>query len=324
MKILITGITGLIGNHLMHVLLKNEIKNIKGTYHSSRDLEEYITKNIEIVKADISNENDINNLCEGCQIVVHTAARVIDFGTKQQFYEAHLEATHYLLKDALLHNVEHFIYVSSVGVASGINRNKIIPNETTPLVKTGIHYDDAKIDTEKLVIDFCTKNDIKYTIVRPSAVIGKNSVWIVEPLKRMDTEIGLKLIDNGKQPACLIDAENLATGIYSCIINKNAWNQIYFFMDDWNISWKQYFSDLAKMKNKKIGSSIPFSLAYTVATLAEKVFPIFGKNPPIAKKSVQATGSNRVVSTQKARTELGWSSIITYQESMCRIQDSLK
>jgi nucleoside-diphosphate-sugar epimerase len=307
----------------MGVLLRNGYNDIRGNYFSNRNLDEYTSKNIEMIQADIINENALQNISKDCEVVVHTAARVIDFGTKKQFYEAHYDATHYLLKDAKRNHVKHFIYVSSVGVASGIDRNKIIPDETTPLIKTGVHYDDAKIDTETLVKDFCTQNNIFYTIIRPSAVIGKGSVWVLEPLKRIDTALGLKLIDNGKQPACLLDAENLATGIFLCITKEVAHNQIYFFMDDWNISWKQYFTDLAVMKGKKTGGSIPFWLAYSIASLAEFIFPLFGKNPPIAKKSAQATGRNRLVSTQKAQTELGWKSSITYEESMRRIKESL-
>jgi len=324
MKILITGITGLIGNHLMQVLLKNGYNDIRGNYFSNRNLDEYIAKNIEMIQADVADEKAIHNITKDCDVVVHTAARVIDFGTKKQFYEAHYDATYFLLNDARKNNVKHFIYVSSIGVASGIDRNKIIPDETTVLVKTGVHYDDAKIDTESLVKDFCTKNNIIYTIIRPSAVIGKGSVWVLEPLKRIDTTVGLKLIDNGKQPACLLDAENLANGIFLCITKEAARNQTYFFMDDWNISWKEYFTDLAAMKGKTIGSSIPFWLAYSLASVAEIVFPLFGKNPPLAKKSAKATGTNRTVSTQKAITELGWKSEVSYKESMKRIKESLK
>jgi nucleoside-diphosphate-sugar epimerase len=324
MKILITGITGLIGNHLMQVLLKHGYQDIRGNYFSNRNTDEYTAKNIEMIQADIANEKAIQHISKDCDVVVHTAARVIDFGTKKQFYEAHYDATHFLLEDAKEHKVKHFIYVSSIGVASGIDRNKLIPNETTPLVKTGVHYDDAKIDTETLVKEFCTQNNIIYTIIRPAAVIGKNSVWVIEPLKRMDTNLGLKLIDNGKQPACLLDAENLANGIFLCITKDIAHNQIYFFMDDWNITWKEYFTDLAAMKGKKVGSSMPFGLAYFIASIAEFIFPLFGKNPPIAKKSAKATGTNRTVSTQKAKNELDWNSTITYKESMKRIKDSLQ
>jgi len=321
MKILITGITGLIGHHLMELLLRNGYADLRGQYFSRRNTDEYTSKGIEMIQADIYDEHALKDITQDCQVVVHSAARVIDYGSKRDFYLAHYDATHFLLKDALKNQVRHFIYVSSVGVASGIDRNKIIPDENTPLVKTGVHYDDAKIDTETLVKEFCKNNRMIFTIIRPSAVIGKGSVWVVEPLKRMDTALGMKLIDHGKQPACLIDAENLAQGIFLCITKPAAHNQTYFFADDWDVSWKQYFNDLAAIKNKNVEQSFPFRLAYTIATIAEFIFPIFGKAPPLAKKSVQATGTNRTVSTEKARKELGWRSDISYPESMRRIKE---
>jgi nucleoside-diphosphate-sugar epimerase len=321
MKILITGITGLIGHHLMEVLQKNGYTDLRGQYFSKRNTDEYTSKGVEMIQADICDESALKDITKDCAVVVHSAARVMDYGSKRDFYLAHYDATHFLLKDALKNKVSHFIYVSSVGVASSIDRKKIIPDETTPLVKTGVHYDDAKIDTETLVKDFCKKNNIIYTIIRPSAVIGKGSVWVVEPLKRMDNALGMKLIDHGKQPACLIDAENLANGIFLCITKKEAHNQTYFFADDWDVSWKQYFTDLAAIKNKRVEQSFPFGLAYTIASIAEFVFPLFGKAPPLAKKSVQATGTDRTVSTEKARKELGWKSDISYPESMRKIRE---
>ncbi len=308
---------------MMEVLLQNGFTDIRGQYFSLRNTEAYTRKGIEMVQADICQEDALKDITKGCDVVVHTAARVIDHGSKKDFYNAHYHATDFLLKDAFHNKVKHFIYVSSVGVASGINRNKIIPDETIPLVRTGVHYDDAKIDTERLVKDFCKIHNLFYTIVRPSAVIGKGSVWVHEPLKRIDTPVGLKLIDDGKHPACLIDAENLANGLFLCITKEVAHNQTYFFTDDWDISWKQYLTDLAAMKNKKVGSSIPFRIAYTAASIAETVFPLLGKQPPLAKKSVKATGTNRTVSTQKARNELGWTSKVSYEESMRRIKESL-
>jgi nucleoside-diphosphate-sugar epimerase len=77
------------------------------------------------------------------------------------------------------------------------------------------------------------------------------------------------------------------------------------------------------MKGKKISNSIPFTLAFLLASIAEILFPLFGKNPPLAKKSAIATGTNRLVSTEKAKTLLGWTSKISYPTSMQRIKESL-
>src|SRR5687768_15429447 len=127
MKILVTGITGLIGRHVIDALFKKGFTDIRGQYFSSRDTGEYDGKGIEMIRADICSEKELQNITAGCKVVIHAAAKVIDFGTKKDFYTAHYEATRYLLNDALQNGVEHFIYVSSIGVSSGIDRKKIIP-----------------------------------------------------------------------------------------------------------------------------------------------------------------------------------------------------
>ena len=323
-RILITGITGLIGKHVMHRVLQDANYAITGQYFSPRNIDEFTSLGVEMKRADICKESEIKNLCKDCEIVVHSAAKVMDYGTKDDFYLTHYDATKWLLEDAARNKVKHFIYLSSFGPATYIDRTNGLPDETVPLVRSEVHYDNAKIDTEKLVISFCYTHNMKYTIIRPAAVIGPDSVWVVEPLKRAATSFGLRLINYGKSDACLLDAENLAEGIYLTIILPIAENQIYFFEDEYEVSWNQYFRDLLAMKGLEPKGSIPQSVALILAKNMEKIFLFFNIKPPISLKSVLATSSNRKVIVKKARTQLGWKSKISYQESMQKIKDSLK
>lgn len=325
MKVLITGITGLIGKHIAFKLNNIGTFELKGQYFASKDLQYFKDNNILLVQTDITQKNSLKDICKNTDIVVHSAARVIDFGTKEEFYQTHYLATQYLLEDAKLHQVKHFIYISSIGVASGIDRKKSIPDEQTPLIKTGVYYDDAKIDTETLVIDFCTQNNLFYTIVRPSAVVGPGSVWVKEPIERKLHKGFFPLINDGRESACLLDARNLAEGIYSIITKEIAKNNIYYFMDDFkDISWKRYFTDLLKMVNQKPSISIPYSVLYPIAVLMEVIANFTHKKPMIAKKSINVLGTSRLVHTQKAKDELGYKSIYQYEETMQYIQEWVK
>ena len=58
-----------------------------------------------MIQADVVDEKAIQHITKDCELVVHTAARVINFGTKKQFYEAHYDATHFLLKNDKEHNI---------------------------------------------------------------------------------------------------------------------------------------------------------------------------------------------------------------------------
>lgn len=322
--ILITGITGLIGKHLMYRILQDQKYNIIGQYFSPRNLDEYTQLGVEMRKADICVKDQLKDICKSCDIVVHSAARVIDHGTKEDFYLAHYDATQWILEDAKINKVQHFIYISSFGPATYIDRSNGLPDESVPLVKSGVHYDDAKIDAEELVKSFCTQHGMHYTIIRPAAVIGPDSIWVREPLKRSQTSMGLRLVDGGVKDACLIDAENLADGIYRAITMDVAKNQIYFLMDEYGVSWKKYFTDLLALKGFQPKGSIPRSTALLLAKTMNVVFPIFGKQPPLSIKSVIATSSDRRVIVKKARTELQWESKVSYQQAMEKIRNSLK
>lgn len=322
MNVLITGISGLIGKHLAFKLLEDKNYQIFGQYYSTKDLDFFIQHNIQLTKADINNPNELVGITKNIDILVHTAARVIDFGSKKDFYDAHYFATKYLLEDGIKNKLQHFIYISSVGVASGIDRNKIIPNEETPTPKTGILYDDVKIDTERLVIDFCIENKIKYTIIRPSAVVGPASVWVKEPIERKLKKGFFPLIDDGKNSACLVDVRNLANGIYKTIILPIAYNNIYFFIDDFtNITWKQYFTDLLNMVGTQPSLSIPYKFIYPIASIMEWLANITKKKPLIAKKSLKAIGTNRIVTAEKAKKELQWKSEFQYKATLEYIRE---
>jgi len=325
LNILITGITGLIGKHVAYKLVNVGGYTIKGQYFSSKDLQYFYDNQIALVQADINRKDSLDNICQDADVIVHTAARVIDFGTKEDFYQTHYFATQYLLEDAAKHRVKHFIYLSSIGVASGIDRTKGLPDETTPLVKTGVLYDDVKIDTEQLVIDFCIQNNIAYTIVRPSAVVGPGSVWVKEPIERKLYKEFFPLINNGRKSACLLDARNLAEGIYSIITNDVAKNNIYYFMDDFTeITWRQYFTDLLNMVHQKPSLSIPYFIIYPVAVLMEMAANLRNTKPVIAKKSLSVLGTNRLVNTKKAKEELGFRSVYQYADTIQYINDWVK
>ena len=322
--VLITGITGLVGKHLMYRVLQSADFKVIGQYHTPRDLTEFETLHVEMRQADICNPKEIQGLSASCDIIVHCAARVIDYGSKKDFYLAHYAATRWLLEDALKNHAKHFIYISSFGIATYIDRSQGLPNEETPLIKSGVYYDDAKIDTEEYLKSFCVRHRIKYTIIRPAAVIGPESVWVKEPLKRASSCMGVKLIDQGKWDACLIDADNLADGIFRTLTYPIAENQAYYFMDEYGVTWKEYLTDLLSIKGLHTKGNISKKTALLIAHFMEFAFPLVGLKPILGIKAVMATGSDRRVSVDKARKELEWQSTVSYADAMNKISNSLR
>lgn len=322
-RVLITGITGLVGKHLMYRLISDGRFQITGQYLTPRSLNEFTAMGVRMRQVDICEQLRVKDLCINTDVVVHCAARVIDYGSRNDFYRCHYDATRWLLEDALKHGVRHFIYISCLDVTSQLDRSFKIPDERDPIMKSGIPYNDAKIDTESFVKSFCTLNGIFYTIIRPGTIIGANSVWVREPLRRAKSRLGLRLINGGQEDACLIGVDNLVEGIFLCLILPEARNRIYFLVDNYGITWEQYFTDLLAIKGLKPKGNISKSMALSIARTQELLQPLFHFKSALTLKSVITTSSDRRVSINRAYIELGWDTRISYADVMKSIADSL-
>ncbi len=319
MKVCITGINGFIGRHLYQLLLDKGGYEIRGLAMPKEDMSFFKEQEVEIIRGDLSKAETLRNYCEGADIVFHLAARVTDWGTKKQFYEAIHTATENLLKEAVQSKVKRFVYTSSIS-ACGMGRNLGFPDENSPIYKSGVPYNDAKHDTEFLVRKYQKDFGLNYTIIRPTNVTGANSVWVKDPIARMAEFFGLPLLDNGKYDAALVDVANLVDGIYRAGTMQVAENQVYFLMDDWNVTWKKYLGDLGAMMDRSPKGNLSFGFAWNMGTFLELILNPLGIRSPLTRLGAGILGRDLKVNTQKAQTELGWKSAVSYEESQRRIK----
>ena len=83
--VLITGITGYVGSQTLNTFIKDGSFRLRGTVRSLTNakkidpLKEFFGEQwsqVELVEADLLNEESIASACEGCTYVVHTASPV--------------------------------------------------------------------------------------------------------------------------------------------------------------------------------------------------------------------------------------------------------
>jgi nucleoside-diphosphate-sugar epimerase len=250
-------------------------------------------------------------------IVYHLAARVVDYGSYDEFYKPILDGTKNML-EVSSGKVNRFVFVSSI-CACGIGNHMKGMTESDPCVKTGVFYGDAKLLAEEAVKKCERWFTDGYVIVRPANVIGPRSGWVTELGSVIRDGISA-YIDGGRYSASLIYIENLVDGLVLCGTEEKASGQTYFFRDDWEVTWKQYFDDLAAMFDKKIRFNLPFGLAWFLAGLSDKLARFFDTRPIITKHAVGLMGRDCDVVTTKAQKELGWKTKVSYSEAIEEIR----
>ena len=141
----------------------------------------------------------------------------------------------------------------------------------------------------------------------------------------MKTRPFFPLIDGGKHSASLVYIDNLVDGIILAATQEAAVGRTYHFRDDYEVTWKTYFSDLAAA----IGATpnfakLPFPIAWPVATLFDRLLRPLGIETEITRQVIGLTGRDNDVDTTRAREELGWRTRVPYEEGIQTIQEYAK
>jgi nucleoside-diphosphate-sugar epimerase len=144
--------------------------------------------NVEYVRADLFDSSTYASALAGCDTVLHMAA-VTGKSRPSEYFRVNGEGTKALLDQCVRAGGKRFIYVSSIAAKF---RDQ-----------TRYYYAQSKVQAEKLV----AASGLRYTIVRPTMVIGKGSP-VLEGLIRLASAPVLPVFGNGRalvQPVSVND-----------------------------------------------------------------------------------------------------------------------
>ena len=286
MKLLLTGSSGFIGNNIK-MLLQNKYQLKTLGLSPNDDYNVNLSKNIPIIG-------------EKYDIIFHAAGKAHTTpkseAEKKAFFDVNLQGTKNLC--TALENCgvpKSFIYISSVAVY-GCEYGENITEETPLNGKTP--YALSKIMAEKFLVEWCAKNKVILSIIRPSLVAGPN------PPGNLGAMInGIKTrkyvrISGGKARKSVLMVQDIAN-IVPLLAEKGG---IYNVCD----SYQPSFRELEELIALQLGKSIPLSIPYPLAKVVAKIGDYLGGNAPINTIKLSKITKSLTFSNEKARKELGW------------------
>ena len=305
MKYLITGATGFIGPHL--------IKKLTGEGHLCRCLVRNSSQTdflnaagVELVEGDITRPESLKGIADGMERVLHmaTLGHMSNFSVTESMFEAiNVHGTRNIMAEALRAGVGRIVHCSTVA-AMGICAE--VPATEESVCNPHHPYGRSKLQAEQIVLGMVNDQDLPAVIIRFSMVYGPGDPRDILKLTRMTKKGLFPKVGNRPKLTPLIHVDDAIQGLLVAA-DKGDPGEKYLITNQDSLP----FDEIRKILQSALGVTrlplyVPEWAALSIASLVEKIFPLIGKTPPVARKNIESTLADRVFSIDKAQREIGF------------------
>jgi nucleoside-diphosphate-sugar epimerase len=328
--ILITGITGFIASHLAERLLAEGV-HVRGTARRPQTFEvsetlrqaqgrpSKVSRNIEIVCADLLDADSLDRAAKGCQAIIHAAAWTGGAELSDAAgMRVNIEGTANLLRAAETAGIERFIYLSSVAVY-GMNRAPLI-DETMPTPRVGQAYPDSKLMAETLV----RASQTPWVIVRPASTYGpRGGAWTVGPIEQIKAG-RLVLLGQDRGLVTTGYIANVVDGLLLTLTHPAAIGEAFNLCDDWAVTFREFYLAYAAMLGRDRLPAAPGWSASLSRTLPANLLRRIIGRPAVGPWSLHFRCNPSQFSIEKAKRVLDYAPAVGFTEGMRRTEAWLR
>lgn len=261
---------------------------------------------IEVVRGSILDERAVRALIADADVVYHLAAKVdLEKDTDGSVHRVNVEGTRNIV-DAVLREGSRLVHCSSHHALVREPLEKPL-DETKPLaLDEACDYHRSKAVAEKLVLDAVAARGLDAVVTSPGTMIGPHDY---EP-----TLMARSLVElyHGRIPVLLaatsdyVDARDVADGMIAAS-HKGRKGERYLLCNE-VLDIKGITSLWGEISGKPMPRIVlPLSVMWKLLPVVRFASRVAKKPAPLNEGILRASVSNRVVSHEKAKSELGFS-----------------
>jgi nucleoside-diphosphate-sugar epimerase len=311
--VLVTGATGFVGSHVAEALVARG-DTVRVLARPGADTAALEKLGVTVVRGDLADPASVKPAVEGVDVVVHAAAKVGDWGPLEDYRKVNVEGLRALLDATLGKPLHRFVHVSTLGVYEA--RHHYQTDESEPLPDKHIDgYTQSKVETERLALQYHRKQQVPVTILRPGFVYGPRDRTLLPRIAKRLAEGSVMYIARGRYAMNTTYVGNLVDAITLAIDSPAAVGEIFNVTDGEHVTKRRFFEALADGLGLKRPKKFP-------------PVPVWRENRPHPPRITQAqlkfAGLNLDFSIAKARTKLGYSPRVLFDEGMRRAIESYK
>ena len=323
----VTGATGLIGSHLVLRLTEENMpvtalfRNEKGkteVYDLFRFYEkESLFQQVQWVKGDVEDADDMYELTEGMHTVFHCAA-IVSYHKKDasRMLEVNINGTKNIVNACIENDVKHFIHVSSIS-ALGDSKGEII-DEETPRNFNDYHsnYSKGKYLSEQEVWRGIQEG-LDATIVNPGVIFGPNNCTRSSGTMIARIEKGLPALPaGGSGIVSVLDVVEVMIRA----AKQQPTNDRYILCAE-NVLMSELFTKIADALHVKIGKTIAKRWQIVLVFYMEAMVELLtGKRATITREIIRNYDEVKRFDGGKATRTFGFQ----YRDTFSSIEDTVR
>jgi nucleoside-diphosphate-sugar epimerase len=322
----VTGATGLIGSHLVLRLVEEGLpvtalfRNEKGQSEVFELFQFYGKENlfsqIQWVKGDVEDADDMFDLTEGIDTVFHCAA-IVSYHKKDasRMLEVNINGTKNVVNACIENDVKHLIHVSSIS-ALGDSKGKVI-DEETPRDFNDYHsnYSKGKYLSEQEVWRGIQEG-LGATILNPGVIFGPNNCTRSSGTMIARIEKGLPALPaGGSGIVSVLDVVEVMIRA----AKQTPTNERYILCAE-NVRMAELFTKIANALHVKIGKSIAKKWQIVLVYYMEALVELFtGKRATITREIIRNYDEVKQFDGSKATRVFGFQ----YRNTFSSIEDTV-
>ncbi len=307
-SLLVTGAGGFIGRALVKALLERGESVVANDIRMAPLLAELdrggvSRANLSLVEGDIAEPSTQEECTHDARGVFHLAAAHLSVSAPDAEYRrTNVDAVRSLIETCSDRGVERFVHLSSVGVFGAIENPPA--DEATPCRPESI-YERTKLEGEQVVLRAAREHGFPAIVLRPAWVYGPGDER-TEKLFRAIAKGRFVQAGRGDMLRHSIYIEDMVRACLVASTNRGPTGQVVIIGDRQPRKVAELLATIADLCGVDPPRQVPLPLLWLAGWGAEAVFGVFGKEPPLSRRTLRFFSGNTAFDTSRARDLLGF------------------
>jgi nucleoside-diphosphate-sugar epimerase len=319
MQSFITGGSGFVGRALIAALVARG-DGVRALARSAAAADTVRALGATPVMGDLDATDAMRTGMQGCDVVIHAAAKVGFWGPQQAFFSGTIEGTRNALAAARGAGVAQFVHIGTEAVLAGggpiVGADEATPYPARP---NGL-YPWSKGQAERDVIAADAPGFATIS-VRPRFIWGRGDTTLLPLLTQAMQSGAWAWFGGGNHLMSTCHIRNVVEGVLLAA-QRGRGGQIYFLTDGQPVVFRDFLTRLAATQGVVAPArEMPLWLANITAASGEfawRTFSLAGQ-PPITRTMINLMFLEVTVNDRKARSELGYTGHVTIEQGLAEL-----